>query len=275
MNELIEVAPGLRRIALETPTLPPATSTNAYVLGTKNAVLVEPASPHPHEQARLLDQLAQQGVSVAAIFLTHHHVDHIGGVQALQAHVNLPVWAHAKTAKLLPFAVDRVMAEGDEVEADGVFWRALHTPGHAPGHLCLLSPEGALIAGDMVAGTGTILIDPIDGDMAQYLDSLRRLASFSPTRLFPSHGPSLDDGADSLHRYVQHRLAREARVVAALKQIGLASLDALADVAYADAPHAPRFLLHASLLSHLHKLSADGRVRGAGDAWSLQTSSQD
>lgn len=271
MNELIEVAPGLRRIALETPTLPPATSTNAYVLGTNNAVLVEPASPHPEEQARLLDALARQGVSVAAIFLTHHHVDHIGGVEALQAHAGIPIWAHAETAKRLPFTVDRLLEEGDVLEAEGVDWQALHTPGHAPGHLCLLSSQGSLIAGDMVAGTGTILIDPVDGDMTQYLDSLRRLATFQPTRLFPSHGPSLDDGADSLHRYVQHRLAREARVVAALAQIGVASLDSLADVAYVDAPNAPRALVFASLLAHLHKLTAEGRVVGLQDAWSLVT----
>jgi len=105
--------------------------------------------------------------------------------------------------------------------------------------------------------------------MAQYLDSLRRLASLAPSRLFPSHGPSLDDGAGSLHRYVAHRLAREARVVAALEKIGWASLEALAEVAYADAPHAPRVLVHASLLAHLQKLSAEGHVLGLGDTWSL------
>ena len=267
MSELAQLMPGLRRIELDTPTLLPATSTNAYVIGSKRALVVEPASPHPHEQRRLKDALARLGVSVEAIFVTHHHVDHVGGVSALRAHADVPVWAHEETAKRLPFAVDRVVAEGDEFEADGVTWRALHTPGHAPGHVCLLSSHGALIAGDMVAGTGTILIDPVDGDMAQYLASLRRLAASRPARLFPSHGPSLDDGVTSLERYVAHRLAREARVVTALANAGRLSLEALAEVVYADAPHAPRAVVQASLLAHLRKLADEGRADYTEDAW--------
>jgi ribonuclease/clavin/mitogillin len=269
MSELNALMPGLRRIALDTPTLLPATSTNAYVLGTKSALVVEPASPHPHEQVRLHDALAREGVSVGAVFITHHHVDHIGGVDALRTHADVPVWAHAETAKRLPFAVDRVIEEGDEFESEGVTWRALHTPGHAPGHVCLLSSHGALIAGDMVAGTGTILIDPVDGDMAQYLASLRRLSAHKPARLFPSHGPSLDDGHVSLDRYVAHRLAREARVFASLEGLVRASLEALADVAYADAPNAPRMVVQASLLSHLRKLADEGRVQCEDERWSI------
>lgn len=268
MTELLrEIAPGVRAIALETPTLPPATHTSTYVLGDREVILVEPASPHRREQARLFEALERAGCSVRAIFLTHHHLDHVGAVEAVHARFGAPVWAHRATAERVGVAVARLVEDGEVLETDvGERWEALHTPGHAPGHLCLVDRHGATIAGDLVAGTGTILIEPSEGDMALYLASLRRVAGRARL-LLPAHGPSLPDATLVLERYVAHRLAREERVVEALASVGPAELHALLPLAYADAPQAVWPIAALSLEAHLVKLEREGRAERVGTAW--------
>ena len=216
------VAPGLTRLALRTPTLPPATTTNTLVVVGRDVVVIEPATPFADEQARLdrtLDELEAAGHRLVAILLTHHHPDHIGYAQGLRAARGAPIMAHAATAARVAFAIDRHLDDGDRIDAgDGVVLRAVFTPGHAPGHLVYLEERsGVAHVGDMIAGEGTILIDPYDGgDMAQYLESLRRLDSLGAVALVPAHGPVLRDPTAAVAQYLRHRLGREARVLAAL-----------------------------------------------------------
>jgi glyoxylase-like metal-dependent hydrolase (beta-lactamase superfamily II) len=263
------VAPGVRVLALETQTLPPATHTNTYVLGDRDVVVVEPASPKRREQHRLFEALDASGCRPRAIVLTHHHIDHIGAVEALRARYGAPVWAHPETASRVPFDVARHLDEGDVVTTDdGTRWEVMHTPGHAPGHVCLFDAAGTTVAGDMVAGIGTILIEPSEGDMAAYLRSLERMALRARV-LLPSHGPPLHHAPEVLARYVAHRLGRERKIVEAVASVGPAALEALLPLAYADAPVAVWPLARLSLEAHLVKLCREGRVARTGDAYAL------
>jgi glyoxylase-like metal-dependent hydrolase (beta-lactamase superfamily II) len=190
------VAPGVQSFAARTPTLPPATHTNSYALGERDVLLVEPATPYDDERREWLEWargLASNGRGIVGLFVTHHHVDHVGGTAFLASALGIPVWAHAETAARLPHVeVDRLLSEGQSITLDGPTsqrWEVLHTPGHAPGHLCLHEPElGHVVVGDMVASVGTILIAPGDGDMREYLTQLERLASQGAVTALPPPG---------------------------------------------------------------------------------------
>lgn len=264
-TELAPVAPGIRVLALRTPTLPPAAHTNTYVVGPEGGpqLVVDPGSPYGDQQ-EVLDR-AIDG-QVVMVLLTHHHGDHVGGAAAFAARWNVPIAAHVATTRRLGgrVKIDRELADEEVVES-GV--RCVWTPGHAEGHLCFELGD-AIVAGDMVAGIGTILIDPSEGDMATYLDSLNRMLSRAPRILLPAHGPAITDAPGKLREYIAHRLMREGRVVAALAAHPGATLDELVRDAYADTPSFLWPLAARSLRAHLDKLLREGRARVDGDRWS-------
>ena len=145
---------------------------------------------------------------------------------------------------------------------------AIHTPGHAPGHLCFLeSSSRALIAGDMVAGVGTILIEPGDGDMQQYLTSLQQMDELDTAQLLPAHGLPIDKPRERLRFYVQHRLLREAKIAGALASLKEANVEQLLPLAYADAPPAALPLARLSAEAHLIKLEREGKVARRAERW--------
>jgi glyoxylase-like metal-dependent hydrolase (beta-lactamase superfamily II) len=264
-RDLVRVAPGIRVLALRTPTLPPAADTNVYLVGPDAGpvAVVDPGSPYPDQQA-ILDSVLDT-IPVARILLTHHHGDHIGGAAHLAERWGVPIAAHAKTAARLEgtLSINEQLADGDVVHGA----TCVHTPGHAEGHLVFELGDTA-IAGDMVAGIGTILIDPDEGDMGEYLASLERMRSRDERVLLPAHGPPIRDGAAKLTQYLAHRLMREQRVVGALAGAPQSAAQ-LVETVYSDTPRFLWGLAERSLLAHLAKLVRDGIARSLdGGLWS-------
>ncbi|WNG29893.1 MBL fold metallo-hydrolase [Cystobacter fuscus] len=263
----IEYHQGVRVFPVRTATLPPATHTNVYVLGNGELLLVDPGAGDEEELEGLLEMvegLVAEGARVKAVVLTHHHGDHIGGVGAVKARLNAPLWCHARTADRVPVPTERLLEDGEVLELAGSppqRWRVLHTPGHARGHLCLVDERTrAAVVGDMVAGVGSIVIDPPEGDMGEYLRQLARLRDWPVTTLHPAHGMAIPDGPGKLQEYLDHRAAREARIVAAVPAEGV-TLAQVVERAYTETPAFLLPIAERSALAVLLKLREEGRVR--------------
>lgn len=261
---------GIYLVPLRSLTLPPATHTNCLIVGEDRFVVIDPGSPFEREQELLqllLDQMVADGRHFEAVVLTHHHPDHIAGVEALQARYGAPLWAHGETASRVDFATARCLEQGDTIDLGPDSLECHHTPGHAPGHLCFFHPRtGGLIAGDLVASSGTILVNPPDGHMGAYLDSLQRMRDLAARTLYPAHGWVVTNPADRLDFYIRHRLQREDKVHAALVRFAKPATPAdLVPDAYDDAPAAVWPLATRSAEAHLIHLVEIGRARRLPD----------
>ena len=273
----IEFTPGVWMLPQRTPTLPPATHTNVWMPGGRRFVIVDPGSDDAGELGRLLEVVGRRrrlGHEPEAVLLTHHHRDHVGGAAEVARELELSLRADAGVLEGLGRAADdrrsAPLEEGEELDLDGMSLRVHRTPGHAPGHLAFHLPEQRLlIAGDLVSGISTILIDPVGGEMGTYLDSLARMQELDCRMLLPGHGPPLPGG--ELARVIGHRRGRE-RAILALLGDGPRALDSIAREAYRELPQMPLQLTRRQTLSHLLFLEKRGRVRredAAGESWRL------
>ncbi|MDQ2855554.1 MAG: MBL fold metallo-hydrolase, partial [Acidobacteriota bacterium] len=274
----IEFRPNYICFPVRTPTKPPATHTNCYLIYTSRVVLViDPGSHYEDEQLALhaaIDDLLAAGRVLQTILITHVHPDHIGGVNALRMHVGeVNVAAHSITAEALQgnIRVDTLLDDGDVLQLDGdpsITLRVLHTPGHARGHLCLYEARtGTLISGDNIVGMGSVLIDPPEGNMAEYLNSLasmRRLPNLSV--IFGGHGPAIANPYTKIDEYIHHRLEREERILQAVRD-GAATAKEVVAVVYTDVSPKAHPMAQRAVLAHLEKLEADQMVTRAGEGW--------
>lgn len=269
----IEMHPGIHVLPLRAPTLPPATTQNCWILEGDPILVVDPGTPSADERAALfhvLDASTRDGREVI-VALTHHHHDHVASAAAVKERYHATVFAHPATQDRLPRRlVDEAIEDGYEFDL-GTWgrrpWRveAMHTPGHAPGHLALRDERwGAILAGDLVSGVSTILVDPEEGDMAAYMASLRRCADAKPPIVLPGHGPTLP--ALAFEKALEHRLMRESKAVAALQDAPRSIAELLPKV-YDDTPPEAWVLAARSLESVLRKLEREGKARRDGDGW--------
>lgn len=237
--------------------------TNCYLLFTEGGTLVvDPPSAQPTD----LDSIqAQARGSITHILVTHTHPDHIAGVKPLAERTGATVYGHPETRPFLEEGLNfQAINEGDTVEG----WQVFATPGHRADSLTFCAPDtGVAVVGDVVAGYGTVVISPPDGDLWDYLRSLERLRDeIQPTLLAPGHGPLIDQPPLLLNRYITHRMAREQTVLAALSHAP-APLSQLLPRAYADTAPALYPLAERSLLAHLLKLRREGRAVESTDGW--------
>lgn len=267
-----EMVSGIHVVPVKSPTLPPATHTNVYVIGHDELIVIDPAAVEPAEQDKLIGYLEYLGGRVREVWLTHQHGDHYGTAERLRERYNVPVAAHALTAEVLPIRIDRLIPDGETTTltlAGGhtATWRAVHTPGHARGHLAFFEERlRSLIAGDLVSTLGTVVVAPPDGNMRAYVSSLERVRDLDPRLLFPAHGPPVAAKA-RLEQYLEHRRARENAILDALADAPREA-SAIVPIVYAEIAQNLWGLAEMNVRAHLEKLVEEGRVRQNGDVFS-------
>ncbi|WP_049898260.1 MBL fold metallo-hydrolase [Halococcus agarilyticus] len=247
------------RVPIPVDTAAPGGTTNAYVLGSDHAVLVDPAAATPELDAAL------DGRRVDTVLVTHTHPDHLGGVAAY-AKRGATVLARAgyedRFERATGVVPDGVIRDGATIETDAGSITVASTPGHAPDHVALAFDGGALV-GDLVIASGSVVVGSGEGDMRGYLTALRRLHARDPERLYPGHGPAIDEPREVLERLIAHRLDRESAVLRAVRE-GAETVAEITDAAYEKDVSGVRDLAEATVEAHLEKLAVEGRVAWDG-----------
>jgi glyoxylase-like metal-dependent hydrolase (beta-lactamase superfamily II) len=269
-GEVQRLAPSVVRVVAPNPSALTGPGTNSYVIGAGPSHVV--VDPGPDAAVHVERMLAVAGGRISHVLCTHSHPDHSPGAAALKAATGALVLGRPAPDDGYQdesYRPDASMEHGDVIATSGATVRALHTPGHASNHVCLLlEPEGWLLTGDHLMGGSTVVILPPDGSMRLYLESLQHLRTLPLTALLPGHGDVMPDPIGEIDRVIAHRLQRERKVIDGLTSLaGAATLDALLPVVYADTPVRLHALARYSLLAHLQKLLEEHRVAQNGDEW--------
>ena len=243
------------------PGLMTGPGTNTYLVGRRDPILLDTGAGVSGYVPLLERYLAERGWrQPSRVILTHRHRDHLGGVSQVRARFKgIAVAKMIHKDRGLPDAIDD-LRDGQAIHGDGATLVAVHTPGHASDHLCFyLVEEKALFTGDVVLGGSTTVIPSDDGDLLDYLSSLRRLLDLDVRRIYPAHGPVIEDGPGRIREYIEHRLMRERQILEALGA-GLRTIPAMVERIYADVPQTLHAAAAMSVESHLKKLKREGRV---------------
>jgi hydroxyacylglutathione hydrolase len=243
------------------PGLMTGPGTNTYLVGARRPILLDTGAGVPGYMTLLTAYLRAEGEDVVSrVILTHRHVDHMGGVPDVRrAFPRVPVAKLVRNDATLPVPMES-LADGTVIRGDGVTLHAVYTPGHASDHLCYyLEEERALFTGDLILGGSTTVIPPDDGELADYLASLRRVLELDVQRIYPAHGPVLEPARPVIEGYIAHRLERDRQILAALAAGAETAADVVARV-YREVSPALHPVARLSVLSHLQKLEREGRV---------------
>lgn len=265
------LSPKVRRVTAPNPGFMTGPGTNSYLLGAGDEVAV--IDPGPAIAAHVRTLLDEANGKIRWILTTHTHMDHSPAARLLQAEtgaqlIGMPPPAQERQDQT--FVPDRVPVHGERISIAGCVLRAIHTPGHASNHLCyLLEDERLLFTGDHVMQGSTVVINPPDGDMRVYLDSLRLLLDEDIDYFAPAHGFLMDRTRTAIEWLLAHRAERERKIIAALRAASTADVEALLPAAYHDVPAHMHPVASRSLFAHLIKLEAEGRAAQSDGRWRL------
>ena len=257
---MVTLSPRVRRLRANNPSPMTLDGTNGYLVrvGPRSLAAIDPGPRDDAQRDAFLAAAKELGAEIIAILVTHGHPDHFPGAAPLAQATGAQVYAHPLAA----FPHDEVLADGERMRFEDTGILALHAPGHARDHLVfVLEDEHALFAGDVVLGTGTVVIAPPGGDMRAYQRTLHRLRDgFGDARaLYGGHGPEVREVGAKLDEYIAHRELRELQIVAALGA-GLTTIPAMVAEIYRDVDRKLWPAAARQILAYLIALENEGTV---------------
>jgi glyoxylase-like metal-dependent hydrolase (beta-lactamase superfamily II) len=262
------LSPLVRRIVAANPSHMTGPGTNTYLVGIDEVAVIDPGPDLAKHVNAIVG--ASMRERVRWVLLTHTHPDHSPATAALVKATGAEVLAFSKRDPDLK--VDRTITDGDTIDGTEFRLEVLHTPGHAPNHLCFyLDEERMLFTGDTILdGMYSVVSPKSGGDMAKYIATLERLRKMRLSKIAPGHGDVIEEPRARIDEYLQHRLAREKQILKILKK-GPAKVSEIVATLYPDTPEPLLEVAAKQVHAHLLKLRAEGKVAGtsAKSVWKI------
>lgn len=276
----VRLSPLVSRVLAHNPGPFTFKGTGVYIVGKTDVAVVDPGPVIPEH----LDALkrALDGKRVTHILVTHTHNDHSPAAQPLKEWTGAQTYAYGphgsgkaedgvkvEEGGDMAFVPDVRVKDGDVIKGNGFTFECVYTPGHTSNHMCFaLREEKALFTGDHIMGWSTTVVTPPDGDMAQYMASVRKLLARDDEILYPTHGAPVTDPKPFLEAYLDHRLDRERQILACIKD-GVATIPDMVARMYADVDKRLHPAASRSVLAHLIQLTNEGRVKVENGRYTL------
>ena len=296
-----QITPHVHSLHVQLDWFPQPYPPNVHlVVDGEEGALIDAGFADEQSIASRLEALRGFGqLKLRYIVITHHHFDHASGAHRLREATGARIIMHRDEAPLLQRAAseelpddvdlppearefrervsewrreaaqggpDETVSDGDTLRVGGLTLRMVHTPGHTAGHLSpFLEEGGVLFAGDNVLGVGTTAIPPPPhGDMAQYVESLRKMQSLEAKLMCCGHGPVVKEPNRKLQELIDHRGEREEQILSLARE-GRDTVKALVRAIYPELDKRILGMATGQVISHLAKLERDGRVRTSGE----------
>ena len=284
---LDQLTPLIGRVIADNPSKFTYRGTGTYIVGRNDVAVIDPGPDNAAHKAALESALA--GRKVVAIVVTHCHTDHVPLAGWLRDSTGAPTFAIGSHPRPITdevedddaadetddtddgikehidhdFAPTRAVRDGETfLRVEDWSLTAVHTPGHTSNHMCVALDVGrVLFTGDHVMGWSTTVVSPPDGNMADYVASLRKVIERNDAALYPTHGNPVTDPQPFLQAYLDHRLEREAAILDVLSSGRATDIDGIVALLYADVRKELHKAAGRSVLAHLVKLVDDGRIR--------------
>ena len=270
-NTLTPLTPGIHRITAPNPGMMTGPGTNTYLVGESRIAVIDPG---PLIEEHIDNIVTQSPGRIDWILVTHTHPDHSPAAMRLKELTDAKVlgMTHSQDDghQDLRFQSDQEIDDLDRLYSDEFSLLVLHTPGHASNHLCYLHEStGFLFTGDHIMNGSTVVINPPDGDMLDYLQSLEKLKNYDVTHLAPGHGDVIDQPFQAVDWIIEHRLKREKKIISCLRENPSTTLSELVVFAYDEVDSRLHAWAERSLLAHLVKLEKEHRAKRTGETWNI------
>ena len=274
----VQLSPRISRVLAHNPGPFTFKGTGVYIVGDKDVAVIDPG-PDMQEHLDALKR-ALAGKHVTHILITHTHCDHSPAARPLQQWTGAPTYAFGphgagkaedgvkvEEGGDMAFTPDIRVKDGDLIVGNGFTFEGVYTPGHTSNHMCFaLREEKALFTGDHIMGWSTTVVTPPDGDMAEYMASVRRLIARDDRILYPTHGAPIIDPKPFLEAYLDHRLDRERQILACIDD-GVTTIPEMVARIYVDVDTRLHPAASRSVLAHLIQLTNEGRIRKSGERY--------